>query len=520
MKQTLHILRKDVRHLWIEICVSILAVSAYIWRVLYEWGHPFSVSDVPDFLQGLLTALGPISWCVLIVRAVQDESLVGDRQFWVTRPYEWKKLLAAKALFVVLFVNLPLFIANVIFLKKSGFPPTRYLIGLLSTQLSVIVILVLTVVSISVVTATIVQVILWALGIGAYIAAIVSISGLIPDSHIATSTDRSDLYSMGAFGVACAGIVLWQYSQRRPWIARGVILGLAVLVAGGSLVPTTQKQIAQAYPLLSAGEQPPFHIMPTPPKPSAEDENQTQAGLKKIDLAIPIQFTSVAEGSLVVVAGTHVAIRTKNRDEVATKWISDGWEIWPGEQKESVPVEIDRSFFEQSRFVPADLRITLAFTEYQERRPRQIVTSQGEFPVDGIGICWVTRPSTYYRGLMECRSPVMAPPVLARYETSMSTCPRVRHKMEVPPTTGYAAYLNDTSGPVDPAIIPIQTFTLFFSEPDDRDENTVVPGVCPGTPIILSIPAITRHGRTEIEINGADLRDYVSPPPQVRIPRG
>jgi len=29
---------------------------------------------------------------------VHAESLVGDRQFWITRPYEWKKLLTAKAL--------------------------------------------------------------------------------------------------------------------------------------------------------------------------------------------------------------------------------------------------------------------------------------------------------------------------------------------------------------------------------------------------------------------------------------
>ncbi len=517
MGQILRIFRKDVRHFWIEICASLLAVSAYVWRVLHEWGHPQSVMGLPNFLRGLLMALGPISWCLLVVRAVQDESLVDDRQFWVTRPYEWEKLLAAKALFVVLFVNMPLFTANVIFLASSGFSPTRYLVGLLWIQLLIVIVLVLPVASVSVVTSTIVQVLLWMLGIGTYVAGVASLSSLIPDSHIPTSTDNSDFLSMGIFAVVCLGMVLWQYTQRRAWIPRAVIVGAAVVIAAGALVPTTATQIARAYPPLAVGEQPPFHLTPIPPKPSPEDQDEAQASEKKVALSVPIRASGVAGDSLVVIAGTRVAIRTRNGGQWTSKWVNDGWEIWPGEQTVSVPLEIDRSFFEQSRFVPTNLRITFAFTEDHEMNTRQIITQAGEFPVDGVGICWVSSPLVDYRerNVVGCRWPLKASPTLARYETSMSTCPRVPHKTEGPPTTRYASYLNETSGPADLAMIPIQTSTFYFTQPDDRDDTTVFPGVCPGTPITLSTPTVARIASTEVEIDGADLRDYLPQPVRV-----
>jgi energy-coupling factor transporter ATP-binding protein EcfA2 len=75
-----------------------------------------------EFIWGILPGLVPIAWCVLIARGVQAENLVGDRQFWVTRPYDWYKLLAAKVLFVIVFVNLPLFIVDLILSARGRVP--------------------------------------------------------------------------------------------------------------------------------------------------------------------------------------------------------------------------------------------------------------------------------------------------------------------------------------------------------------------------------------------------------------
>ena len=36
----------------------------------------------------------------------------GDRQFWITRPYRWQSLLGAKVRFVLVFLNLPMTVAD------------------------------------------------------------------------------------------------------------------------------------------------------------------------------------------------------------------------------------------------------------------------------------------------------------------------------------------------------------------------------------------------------------------------
>jgi len=62
-----------------------------------------------------------LTWWFLIVRAVQSEALPGDRQYWITRPYEWKKLLAAKLLFIGVFVHLAAFVDDAFLLTRAGF---------------------------------------------------------------------------------------------------------------------------------------------------------------------------------------------------------------------------------------------------------------------------------------------------------------------------------------------------------------------------------------------------------------
>src|SRR6266436_6011069 len=98
MKQIVHIFKKDVRRHWPEILISLAVLALFVWRESGQWRYRAYLSD--DRISGYLTAAINVGlmlcWCVLTVRLIQSESLVGDRQFWITRPYEWKRLLAAK----------------------------------------------------------------------------------------------------------------------------------------------------------------------------------------------------------------------------------------------------------------------------------------------------------------------------------------------------------------------------------------------------------------------------------------
>ena len=56
---------------------------------------------IPSSMEGWLNLLLPLVWACVAALAVQEEPLVGDRNFWTTRPYRWPSLLGAKLMFVI-----------------------------------------------------------------------------------------------------------------------------------------------------------------------------------------------------------------------------------------------------------------------------------------------------------------------------------------------------------------------------------------------------------------------------------
>src|SRR5439155_3795138 len=141
MKQVLHILKKDIRRHWPEILLSLAVLAAYVWNEPDQWvPRELSENRLRNFLTGALTVTVVVSWCMLVVRVVQGEKLVGDRQFWVTKPYDWKKLLAAKLLFMIAFISVPTLIAGSVLFAKAGFgSPLPALSAIVSAQTGSIV---------------------------------------------------------------------------------------------------------------------------------------------------------------------------------------------------------------------------------------------------------------------------------------------------------------------------------------------------------------------------------------------
>jgi hypothetical protein len=118
MRQALHIFRKDIRHLRLEICLVVALAAILAWQHADQWTQVLFI----------------LAAAYLIARLIQDEPIPGDRQFWITRPYRWKSLLAAKVLFILVFVNLPSLFAQVYLLSRAGFPLAHNWDGLVWSQ--------------------------------------------------------------------------------------------------------------------------------------------------------------------------------------------------------------------------------------------------------------------------------------------------------------------------------------------------------------------------------------------------
>src|SRR3989454_8740186 len=112
MNPTLPIFKKHPRRHWPEILISLALLALFTRHQLHPWQNSNAFSSFSPYffiLEGsYITPATILFWAFLIVRVVQGESLVRDRQWWVTKPYEWWNLLAAKLLFIFIFISVPL----------------------------------------------------------------------------------------------------------------------------------------------------------------------------------------------------------------------------------------------------------------------------------------------------------------------------------------------------------------------------------------------------------------------------
>ena len=106
MKQTIHIFRKDLRFLRLEIAGFLLLVLV------------FAMTGETDYVSEAVE----IAALYLVVRMIHAEAIPGDRQYWLTRPYRPMSLLGAKLLFIAAIVCLPLGMAQAAMAARMGFP--------------------------------------------------------------------------------------------------------------------------------------------------------------------------------------------------------------------------------------------------------------------------------------------------------------------------------------------------------------------------------------------------------------
>jgi len=137
MRLAVHIFAKDARRFWWEITVTL----GLLLDLTYLDAN--RISFIPGPMEGWLNLLLPAAWAYLVALVIHDEALVGDRQFWLTRPYPWTALVTAKALFMLAFIQIPYFASDAAILVARGFQPIRYLPELLSKQLVLAVVITL-----------------------------------------------------------------------------------------------------------------------------------------------------------------------------------------------------------------------------------------------------------------------------------------------------------------------------------------------------------------------------------------
>lgn len=498
MRQTLHIFKKDVRHLWFEIAVAMTVVVAFTFtgarRALWLLDPVANRTAAWTMVLILL----PLTWWTLTARVIHSETLPGDRQFWITRPYSWKSLLAAKALFILAFINVPMFLADIAIVRAYGLHPLgTELPGLLWNEVLLAIVFILPIAALSALTSGFTQLVLAVLApcvVGLAVAIIMP--EVVLGRFLGGSEWVRTYYLFLVISVAAPAILVWQYSTRRTAAAR-VLAGVSAILAalGMTLIP------------LSAA----FKIQSWFSKPSMErnwaqvDFDSTNKWLTRaviergdrIRLELPINVSALPPGMSARPEGFSVRLEAPDgtkwhADEVLSGYLSDNG------QEVSLPVTVDGAFFGKVRDEPMRVRGSLYLTIFGNQQTTGVPLGDRPVPVSRVGVCAASAGANRQSYFLICSSAFRSPRVLVSYRFLQ---PAKEGAQDVwgstqPRPISYSPF------PAEPGIIPVSqdfTFSLVRAALSGARVDTLEP---------------LAHIQRNFETDSLRLRDFqVDPPP-------
>jgi hypothetical protein len=341
-----------------------------------------------------LKLLVMLAWFVLIVRVIQSEALAGDKQFWLTRPYSWKSLLAAKILFLLVFITLPMTIADSAIVTAQGFPVPGHLSGLIWMQLLWWILFVLPIAVLAAITSSLSAVVFWAVVIIA--AGSTNLTQDLVDPLGSLEWIGNTIY-LTSTATAIIAILIWQYGWRRTVDAR-IVFGCTL--AFGTLAPILP--LSGMLPL----QGPSSLTIGLDPQPRPV----TGLGLPDtVQVNFLLRIAGVPEGLTPRTDFTQAQIQspveqatwrsssTSNSDRASV--LEEGDAFW-------LQVSMNRKFFERVKNQPVRIRVMLLLTLFGNQKSITLPPRTKSIPVPEIGLCDTDVPSPF---LYRCRGPFRGP---------------------------------------------------------------------------------------------------------------
>jgi len=513
MKQVLHIFWKDARRLWGEIFLS-LAITAFFVVGTAHWLRGGDANGGPlEAMTALLALLVPVSWWLLITRVIQAERLVGDTQFWITRPYIWSNLLMAKALFLLAFLYLPFFIAQLVLLAQAGFPPQLYLAGVLFNLLLLTATCMLPLAAIAAVTSNFARNTLTLLGIFLGFIALVALSSINPDF-------RDDPLAGHLIGRLCfilavlafSTAIVLQYALRRVWLSRGLLLALPVLLYAASFFASRydQARMDRIYPSAQSGTSIQFSYVPG----TGNSGTAVSSGVApKIPVALDLSETGVAQGDAVLVSAVRADVTAPDGSRWRSEWQSlSASPLEPGEGNISTQFDMPMALYKKFQSLPLSVHLALALTQAHVVSVSSIPLPMDRFAVPGFGVC---APQTGWGPVIgevtgiRCVSPLRAPPltyISTRYSSTGCTGAPTASDAGVR-GTGWAGLLDRWPAQIN--LSPALDAHINLSNNQMENGTKDMRALCPGTPITFTQYSQVGRTQTSVDVQGFYLPKVV-----------
>jgi hypothetical protein len=358
MSRILAIFRKDARHLWPHIAVF------FVLMLLGALLDPtYTRTGSADY--SLFSSLLPLACWSLLVALIHEEKLPGDRQYWLTRPISWKELLAAKALFIAAFINLPLLICHLAVWSAVGVPALAHLPALLWKQVFFTAFYILPVAALAAITRNLGQVILTALII---LLPTALFAGFLVERFRGSWGGREWLMMAGMAAVlycGIAGVLLVEYSRRRTTLARILVGAVALMIVAVFYSPVARSS--------NSGVQ--LSLDPRSAPPQRPHSN----GWNMVGLEIPVRLDGLTSDAQLLKNSLTFEIDSSSgtwRPRIAEGGLHDGW----------LNIQVSKPIFLAMQSRPVDLSGALEYTVFGEP---QTLPPPGDrpTPVPRIGAC-------------------------------------------------------------------------------------------------------------------------------------
>jgi len=423
VRQIVAIFAKDARRFWLEIlvCVALLIALVVVYPATWSMeGLDVGIGRM-RFLGGegptgilavSLVILIPIAWLVLIARGIHCERLVGDTQFWLTRPYDWRKLLGSKLLYLSAFLYAPFFVAQCVLLREGGFHPFHYLGGLLFNLLLLTAVGVLPLVALATITTGFGRLMLVLLGVALVIVAAAVTSSAI-SSHGTSSVPDILSGNLALAVIFCGSLatIIAMYARRSAKAGWLLLIAITLVMCSTAFFDPDSALVDHYYPEVSPGSATPITFVY-----GAQGLNQPGAAFTDdkhaVDIAIPIVASGVRDGYVAI----PEALKIMMTNQAGKKWES-AWQgytterLLPGTHATWIHFRMRRSVYEQFKSMPVTLRVSIATTMARKGAESVISLPDSDFTVPEIGVCqprhWELNPDEMMG--ISCRSAMNEP---------------------------------------------------------------------------------------------------------------
>jgi hypothetical protein len=511
--KTLRIVAKDTRHLWPEILLTLALTFGFAATEHYGWPQTVGPREATT-LMVWMNILMPVSWWLLIARAVHDESLVGALQFWVTRPYGWPRVLIAKLLLIAAFILLPFFLAQCFLLHQANLHTLPVLGLLLLKLLLLFAFVLLPLVALSTVTPSITRMFLLFLALVVYISLVGYFASAFGPAQPAWAPSVDSVFSwkLIAFAVplVTAFVVILQYARRRATLSGSILIGLVLLLTAAIFASVYTPNSVHGYANLNPGAPAPLQLAFNP-DPSEQTHTTIDAAIPpgntntSVMLSLPVTLSGIAPNHALQIDGYQTSYQPSGQPATKPLWERNS-QYFTANAATRLGFSIPTDTFRASAGKAVTLQLTYAVTELAADATTTLPLNGTSLDVPQNGHCFWTPGAGDVITHVDCQFSDHRPSLTRITWNVTSTCPASPSASE--PSEPAETWLADDQSP-SISFSPVATAPHIAGSRLLGDSQSLF--LCAGAPLTFTHYHVIGHHLVHVTLPAFDPQLYAVP---------